>query len=504
MSKFSGKKILIFQQRGWSKRIGNFLARKLQDENAVLAALTQKRSAHDFLLKQKDIRYEKIYSIDEVRGNPRGYLDGTEFTLEEICEALGVDSIWPMVMSLRHHIRTYGEKYYYSFKQNVSDEEIIAYVKALYKLIATIHNEFKPDIVVLPNFVSLPHLMFDRYAVKHGIKMLAVSDSKVHGIGIFVHNQQEDTGTFFERLAELNTGKVVSKNQERARQYIAEFREKFKRPVYSDHLYKKHSWLARIKQELSPYYYSLRWLLDPKRKIDYLPNLGPTIDYRPPWIKLRDHYARKRYTKFMKNFVFYPLEKLDKYIYFPLQSQPETTIDVRAPFFANQIETARLVAMSLPDDYTLVVKEHPWMIGKRPPSYIEKIARTPNVKLIDWRIPSEKVLRGAAAVVGPSCTTLAEAAFYHKPAVQLGNLGTTLMLPNTFKHSDMTVLAPRIKELLRLNLKTQEYEQRLENYVAAAFDEGFDFNYWGVWERSEKDNMEKLWAAYQKQLERLV
>ena len=72
------------------------------------------------------------------------------------------------------------------------------------------------------------------------------------------------------------------------------------------------------------------------------------------------------------------------------------------------------------------------------------------------------------------------------------------VLPN------MTVLAPRIKELLRLNLKTQEYEQRLENYVAAAFDEGFDFNYWGVWERSEKDNMEKLWAAYQKQLERLV
>lgn len=504
MKTFAGKKILIFQQRGWGKRIGHFLARKLRAEGAVLAALTLKRSAHDFLLNQKEVQYERVYSVDEVRADPQAYLRETKYTLAEICTALGIDSVWPLAMSLRHHVRSYGDKYYYGYKQNVSDEEIAAYIKAMYKLITRIVEEFQPDIIITPNFVSLPHLMFDHYAARCGIKMLGVSDSKIRGIGIFVHNQREDSGTFFERLAELNSGKAESQNLKQARQYIAEFRGQFKRPAYADHLYKESSLFRRIKYELSPYYYSLRWLLDPKRKIDYLPNLGVTIDYRPPWIKLRDHYARKRYLKFMKNFVFYPLERAGKYVYFPLQAQPEATIDVRAAYFSNQIETARLIAMSLPGDYTLVVKEHPAMAGKRSPSYIEKVARTPNVKLVDWRIGSEEVLRGADLVVAPSSTTLAEAAFYHKPAIQLGTLGTTLKLPNVFQHSDLTTLTSRIKELLKLDLKTAEYEQRLENYVAAAFDEGFDFNYWGVWERSEKDNMAKLWTAYKRQLERLV
>ena len=51
--------------------------------------------------------------------------------------------------------------------------------------------------------------------------------------------------------------------------------------------------------------------------------------------------------------------KLKSFIYFPLQFQPEEIIDVKSPFFSNQIETARQVALSLPGSYTLVVKDHP-------------------------------------------------------------------------------------------------------------------------------------------------
>jgi len=152
----------------------------------------------------------------------------------------------------------------------------------------------------------------------------------------------------------------------------------------------------------------------------------------------------------------------------------------------------------------LVGKEHPVMSSMRPPSYIEKIARTPNVKLIDYRIPSEDVLKRCGLIVSPNSTTMVEAAFYHKPAIQLGNLGTTLKLPNVFKHDNITTLAVKIKEVLELDLKNREYERRLENYVAAAFDAGFEFNYWGVWERSEKDNLEIFWQAWRKELKTVL
>lgn len=229
-----------------------------------------------------------------------------------------------------------------------------------------------------------------------------------------------------------------------------------------------------------------------------MPSLGATIDYKPPRIILRDFFANRRYKKFAQNFPYHPLEKLGKFIYFPLQFQPEATIDVQAPYFSNQLETARLVAMSLPGDYTLAVKEHPAMVGHRSPSYLDKFARTANVTLIDHRISSGEVFKQADLIVSPSSTSIAEAAFYNKPAIQLGDLGTTLKLPNVFKHSDMPTLPQKIKEVLKIDLQTPDYERRLENYVAAAYDTGFDFDYFGVWYHGEKEDLEKLWQIYRR------
>ena len=50
----------------------------------------------------------------------------------------------------------------------------------------------------------------------------------------------------------------------------------------------------------------------------------------------------------------------------------------------------------------------------------------------------------------------------------------------------MTTLAAKIGELLKINLKTEEYERRLENYVAAVYDTGFILNYGKVWEGDKK------------------
>ena len=207
----------------------------------------------------------------------------------------------------------------------------------------------------------------------------------------------------------------------------------------------------------------------------------------------------------MQSFAYYPLENLKKYVYFPLQFQPEATIDVASPYFANQIETARQVAMSLLGDYTLVVKEHPAMYGYRSPSYIEKIARTVNVKLIDYRIPSEVVIRGADLIVSPNSTTLAESAYLKKPAIQLGDLGTTLLLPNVFPHKDMTTLSKKIKIALSIDLNTKEYEKKLENYVAAILDTSFEVDYIALWEQGgTREEKEKLWKNYEREINKIL
>ncbi len=496
------KKVFIFQARRWGRSVGHFLAKKLTAEGCQLGALTFKKGTHNFLLKQTEVNYQSIIFHDEIVADPKAYLKGKRYSLKEICDDLEIDSIWPLVSTLRGHVKCYRDKYYYSFRQNLSDREIIDYIQACYKLLKEVFDDFRPDVILSANFVILPYLMFNLYGKKKGVEMLAVTDSKISGVNIFTTSYQCDQGPFYNRVDELNQGLAETKNRARAKNYIAEFRKSFKEPKTAVILEESQTLKKKIRHWLSPYYHIYRWYLKPPKEIRK--NLGPTIDYRPPRIILRDHYCHDFYQRFMKKYRYYPFENLGKFVYFPLQVQPEEVIDVMAPYFTNQIEIARLVAMSLPGDYTLAVKEHPAMVGMRPPSYIKKIARTPNVKLIDYRIPSEKVLQKTSLVVSPSSTTLVEAAFYNKPAIQLGDMGTPLKMPNIFKHTDLTTISRKIKELLDLNLETDEYQRELENYVAAAYDTGFELNYWQIWERGKRDKMDLLWEAWREEIKRAL
>ena len=500
MSTLQGKRILILQQRVWGTRIGHFLGKKLQAEGARLAAITFKPTVHEFTLKQKEVSYELVLNDDAALAGPKEYLGGADYTLEEICSALGIDSVWPLAHTMRHHVRSYGEEFYYGWRQNVSDEEIVLYIKSVYHYLRRMFDEFQPEIVLSPSYVALPHIMCSLFAKRRGAKMIVASDCKVRGISIFVNDYLESTGEFYDRVVALNDQGADSPNREKARQYIAGQRQSLQQPLYSDKFNPHLSLWRRIRAELAPYRAIVRFLRNPKD--NYISSLGITYDWRPPRIILRDHFAKKRYKKAALRFPYTPLSALGKFVLFPLQFQPESTIDVVAPYFSNQLEVARLVAMALPDDYTLAVRDHPVMFGFRSDSFLNKLQHTPNVKVIDFRLPMAEVIKAMSAMVSISSTAVAEAAFYGKPAIQLGSLGTTKLLPNVTVHHDFTTLSAVIKKSLAASLHTAEYERHLENYVAAAYDTGFGFDYVSAWERG-KGNLEELWPVYKKELVRI-
>lgn len=501
MSELRGKRVLILQQRGWAISIGHSIATHLHAEGCQLAAVTFKKSTDAFVRTQTDVPYELIVSNDAAMGDPVAFLDGQPGApLDQICADLGIETIWPLVSTLRNHVRSYGDKFYYAYRQNVSDEGIIAYVQATHAYITRIFRDFSPDVIVSPNFVALPQIMMSLYAKRRGVPMMGVTDSKVKDIYIFTYSPEDDAGPFFDHLAALRNGTVTSDNIERAQTYIREFRASFKKPSYAVDPNMRPSLIKRIRHQLSPYRAIWDWYTKPH--MNHLKSLGITPDFRPPRIILRDFYAQAAYRRFSNAFSYTDLSTIPTYAYFPLQFQPEASIDVVAPYFNNQLEVARLVAMSLPDGMTLVVKEHPAMVGYRTPAFLEKLARTPNVKVIDYRIPSERVLKGADIVISANSTSLVEAAFYAKPAIQFGNLGTTLQLPNVFHHTDLTTLTQKIRDVLRTNLQTAEYEQRLEQYIAAAYDTGFSLNYFRAWE--EGTNADELWQIYRQEIVRAL
>ena len=64
----------------------------------------------------------------------------------------------------------------------------------------------------------------------------------------------------------------------------------------------------------------------------------------------------------------------------------------------------------------------------------------------------------------------------------------------------MDEFSKKVKEALVVNTENPEYERRLENFVSAAYDAGFDVDYFGAWESGRKDEYGAIWNAYKKEL----
>ena len=158
-------------------------------------------------------------------------------------------------------------------------------------------------------------------------------------------------------------------------------------------------------------------LLDPLTTLLYTRFINP---WRASWVnhRLDAGYVRTS-----------DLQSLD-YVFFPLQTEPEISLLVHSRSYLNQIEVVRNLAQNLPVGMQVVVKEHPWSVGKRPLSYYRKLLRIPNVRLADPGLSSAPLIEHARLVATIAGSIGFEAAVRQKPVIIWGHTPYE-MLPDT-------------------------------------------------------------------------
>jgi len=117
-----------------------------------------------------------------------------------------------------------------------------------------------------------------------------------------------------------------------------------------------------------------------------------------------------------------------KFVYIPLNYQPECTSSPMADVFADQILMIETVASSIPNDWIIYVKEHPiqWLArglnyySSRYKGYYKKIASIPRVKIIPVKTNNYELIGASLVVVTATGTTALEAVLRSKPAVVFG------------------------------------------------------------------------------------
>ncbi|HJP61782.1 MAG TPA: hypothetical protein VJ865_17390, partial [Gemmatimonadaceae bacterium] len=241
-----------------------------------------------------------------------------------------------------------------------------------------------------------------------------------------------------------------------------------------------------------------RYRSTPARLDNHVPNPLRALTYGAAMNPLRARAARRFLAK---HFVPEPQIEGMRYAFFPLHTEPEVSLLVYGRPFVNQIEIIRELALSLPADMVLVVKEHPWMVGKRTLGAYKKMLNIPRVRFVRPGLDARFLIQHASLVAVITGSVALEAAMLGKPVLTFGDCPYNL-LPDTMvrRVADIRHLPATIAQLLatyRLD------EQALESYVAAVFDTSASVNLYSVLLKKKKVHTDRS-STYDEEIQRLA
>jgi hypothetical protein len=142
------------------------------------------------------------------------------------------------------------------------------------------------------------------------------------------------------------------------------------------------------------------------------------LNNMPP---IRDTLWQINKARGRRNFDIASLDQLPRrFIYYPLQVTPESSINTPAPYFVDQFRAIDAIRFAMPNDHLLVVKEHPSAMVTRPPSFVRSLQRRAGVAVARYNMDSRAIVERAALTISVTGTATLEAFMVGRPSLTLG------------------------------------------------------------------------------------
>lgn len=137
-----------------------------------------------------------------------------------------------------------------------------------------------------------------------------------------------------------------------------------------------------------------------------------------------------------------------RFVYFPLATEPETTLQDLSPEYFFQLETIGAIARDLPADVWLIVKEHRPACGARADVFYEQIEAFKGVRFADLRERGVDLVRQADVTVTIAGSAGFESAAMGKPTIVLGRHNIYDFLPHVRRVEDIAELPAALSDAL--------------------------------------------------------
>tara|TARA_B100000029_G_scaffold476116_1_gene519977 strand:+ start:1510 stop:3003 length:1494 start_codon:yes stop_codon:yes gene_type:complete len=389
-----------------------FLQKKLNAEFYAIIDVTNKPK--EFFLNQKLVNFQKIWFYHDYMLKPVT----SDGSLKENNSILNISE-------LIKNDRIFNPKYneFYKFTEN----EKKAIVSNEFNLF---HEVLKidPDIFVTGETALRPHHTFHKLCQSKNIKVLMVNNAnwgKLSNISENYHRldnletlfkNRKDKSYLFEQLEKRLKDKILSKNLEN-------YHDKNRKSKYEKFFAALNFLFFSNNDHIKTHYTYFG-----RTKIKVLSNeIKNMINYQS-----RQKYIDKNFSS--------NIPKNEKIIFFGMQQEPERSLLISTPKYTDQIKTIELIARSIPENYLLIVKEHPTQgpgRGWRDISEYEKLNNIPNVFLIHPTVPSTEIIKKSDLVISANGTISLEAAIFNTPSITFANDDFALISSiQKFNHGD--------------------------------------------------------------------
>lgn len=127
-----------------------------------------------------------------------------------------------------------------------------------------------------------------------------------------------------------------------------------------------------------------------------------------------------------------------KFIFYPLQYSPESSINTPAPYFLEQFRAIDAIRFAMPSDCLLVVKEHPACILLRDGAVLRRLQHTAGVVVAHYSISSLELMKRARLTISVTGTATLEALLLGRRAITLGSSLVSVFLGGVCSLDELT------------------------------------------------------------------
>jgi len=429
------------------------LTKMLQEKHDcdLFAIIDVTDNMNKFFQKQKIVKYEKSwYLYDYIKKTYKPDLD----YLSQFEKKYGIE-LWKLANNDRIFFK-------YNMYYNFSENEILSILEQQCKFFENIIETIKPNFVIFPLTNSGRMEIFYQLCLKLGIKILMLNATRLGG-RVLINEETEKIDYFEKEIHE----KVKNRSIDDLRDIL------YKTNSFDEVLKFSSQFLKSKKMALKA---AINFFLFSKNS-----NLKTHYTYYGR-DKIKIFFItifwslKKRYRLYLINKNLSQTIDDEKFIFFPLITEPERGLLIAAPFHTNLIELVTHIVKSLPVGYKLYVKDHIGMNSRdwRSFSFYKEIMDLPNVKMLHHDVHPKNILPKCSMVITIGGTAGFEAAFYEKPTITFVDT-----LYSYLKSVEILNDTNELPQLIQKQLNMKFDLDDLNNFVSVLEKNSFTFDHSG-------------------------